>query len=100
MAEEQQTIKKKISLTIKIKEKNLYSLRDPIGKTKTTHRLGVNTVTEHITYKGLISRIHKQFLQRIQAGSLVVQWVKNLPVNAEDIVSIPGPGGFYMPRGN
>ena len=32
MAEEQQTIKKKISLTIKIKEKNLYSLRDPIGK--------------------------------------------------------------------
>ena len=48
MAEEQQTIKKKISLTIKIKEKNLYSLRDPIGRTKTIHRLGGSVCKSYV----------------------------------------------------
>ena len=79
MAEEQQTIKKKISLTIKIKEKNLYSLRDPIGKTKTIHRLGVNTVTEHITYKGLISSTYKYLLNLIKMNRN--EYISDFPHN-------------------
>ena len=29
--------------------------------------------------------------------SLAVQWIKNLPANAEVTGLIPGPGGFHMP---
>ena len=32
--------------------------------------------------------------------SLVVQWLRNLPANARDTGSIPGPGRFHMPRGS
>ena len=77
MAEEQQTIKKKISLTIKIKEKNLYSLRDPIGRTKTIHRLGVNTVTEHITSKGLYPEYINSFCKEYKQ---VLWWSSGLKI--------------------
>ena len=46
------------------------------------------------TYQGLVA------LRTLLRTSLVVPGVKNLPVNAGDMGSIPGPERFHMPRGN
>ena len=46
------------------------------------------------TYQGLVA------LRTLLRTSLVVPGVKNLPVNAGDKGSIPGPERFHMPRGN
>ena len=46
------------------------------------------------TYQGLAA------LKTLPRMSMVVSGVKNLPVNAGDMGSIPGPERFHMPWGN
>ena len=39
-------------------------------------------------------------LRKTWGTSLVVEWIKNPPANAEDMGLIPGPGRFHMRLSN